>query len=127
MTPVPIHPPFKGSVENPVKADMPSGQRRYLKLLRTEEGEEIQFEYEDSVLGLDGTILDRFKVRNPAADKDNRNPWAQFVDLFKDEPEVPSYFRIYMDMYHPGILDNEPIPGFTLLAPGESEVRKKSE
>ncbi len=108
----------KGSLENPVLCDQPAGQRRYLNLLRGKEGEEVTYEYMDSVAGPAGRILDRFRVENPVRRKDTRNPLSQLLDYVSD-PVVPIYYRIYMDLYHPGHEDNEPVPGFVL-----GEVKK---
>lgn len=111
----------KGSVENPVLCDQPQGQRRYLNLLRGKEGEEAAYEYLDSVAGPRGRILDRFRVENPARRKDTRSPFSQLLD-YVSEPVVPIAFRVYMDLYHPGKEDNEPVPGFIL-----GEAKKDSQ
>jgi hypothetical protein len=90
-----------------------------LNLLRGKEGEEVTYEYLDSVAGPKGRILDRFRVENPLRKKDKRNPLSQLMDYVSD-PVVPIYYRIYMDLYHPGKEDPEPIPGFRLgEAPGQ--------
>jgi len=108
----------KGSLENPVLCDQPAGQRRYLNLLRGKENEPVQYEYLDSVPGPQGRILDRFAIENPERKKDKRSPISKALDYLRTDPEVPIYFRIYMDLYHPGKEDKEPVAGYKI---GESE------
>ena len=102
-----IDPPQKGSVANPVRCDMPLGQRDYLKRLRSEDNRKIAYEYVEAVLGPEGRILDIFKIENPAFRKGS--------GLFGENPENPRHFYIYMDMYHPNVRDMEAIPGYRLL------------
>lgn len=111
---VELVPPAKGSVENPVLCDMPAGQRRYLNLMRGKDGSEISYEYFDSVPGPKGRVLDRFLVENPLRKLDQRGVFAQLFDYLIADPVVPPYFRIYMDLYNPGVLDTEPVPGYVL-------------
>lgn len=108
-------PPAKGSVLNPVRCDMPMGQREYLKRLRTKKGDKVDYEYLDSVMGPDGHILDRFLIANPDSAHDDRSPFEIIADEMREKPKLPRKFRIYMDMYRPGERDDEPIPGFSLL------------
>jgi hypothetical protein len=113
---VDIQPPAKGSVENPVLCDQPEGQRRYLRLMRGPDGSPVKFEYLDAVQGPGGHILDRFKVENPARKTDKRSMFSQLWDYIASDPEVPVYFRIYMDLYNPGKLDTEAVPGYKVGA-----------
>lgn len=111
----------KGSVENPVLCDQPEGQRRYLNLLRGPDNERIEYDYLDSVPGPEGRILDRFQLENPARKTDTRGVFAKLLDYLISNPVVPVHFRIYMDFYHPGKIDLEPVPGYKLA---ESQEQK---
>lgn len=98
----------KGSVLNPVIADMPHGQREYLKRLRSKNGERVPYRFEDSVLGPEGRILDRFILDVP----EHFLRGGSFLDsMFGSDRQL----RIYMDMYHPGKRDLESVPGFDLV------------
>jgi hypothetical protein len=97
-----IEPPAKGSVLNPVKCDMPEGERRYLKRLLTTDNRPVEYEYYDSVIGADGKILDRFMLKNP----------LHGIEDSSGASKGPGSFRIYMDLYHRDTVDTEPIPGF---------------
>lgn len=82
-----------GSRENPIRVNMPPGERRYLSKLRCPDGEQPQFERAGSVgIGPYGNILDLYPVRCNG-----------------QEP-----VEVYMDMYFP---ENEtrPVPGFTIV------------
>ncbi len=99
----------KGSVMNPVLCDMPAGQRDYLKRLRSKNGERVPYRFEDSVLGPEGRILDKFLLDTP----EHFLRGGSFLDsLFGGSDRQ---LRIYMDMYHPGKRDMESIPGFELV------------
>lgn len=111
----------KGSVDNPVLCDLPAGERRYLNLLRTKEGEAVPYEYLDSVAGPKGHILDRFQIENPLRKKDPRSVFSKLLDYVLTDPVVPIYFRIYMDFYNPGKEDTEPVPGYLLGQPAEAK------
>lgn len=85
-----------GSRANPVRENMPEGERAYLRRLRCPGGEAPAFERKGSVgLGVYGNIVDLYGVACPG---------AASVD-------------VYMDMYHDGP-ENRPVPGFT-MAPSE--------
>lgn len=114
----------KGGVFNPVRCDMPAGQRAYLKLLRGPEGQPVQYEYRDAVVGPDGKILDRFLIRNPKYSPARRGLLDRLRDLTRADPDLPPWYRVYMSMYFPGELDREPIPGFKMMSdetPPESD------
>ncbi len=89
--------PF-GSMQNPVRADGPKGQRAYLQRLRCEDGTAPRFERRGSAgTGPYGTILDTYSV------------------LCAGAGMVPVHL-VYMDMYHEHI-EAAPIPGFTIVPP----------
>ncbi len=112
---VDLRSPAKGSVENPVECGSPLDQRGYLKRLRAADDlkRRMHYDYLDSVAGLDGVILDRFRVENPAPDK--RGFGAVFLDLFRSAPEYPPAFRIYMSIYGTSPCELEGIPGYGFL------------
>ena len=133
---VDLPPRAKGGVENPVLCDSPECQRNYLRRLRPPQkrGNEkrsdesrlaknrvdenfLYYEYSDVILGPKGKLLDRFIINNPldGSSEDPRGPWDVFMDLFRDTPLVPPAFRIYMDMYNPGVMDTKPVKGFRLI------------
>lgn len=85
-----------GSRENPVRCDMPDGERAYLERLRCPDGSPPRFERFGSVgVGPHGNILDGY-----------------LVHCGEDETTV------FMDMYHPGYIENEPVEGFEIVEPG---------
>lgn len=84
-----------GSQENPVRADMPAGQRAYLSRLRCADGKRPQFERVGSFgAGVYGRIIDGYEV------------------LCDDS--TPEKSMIYMDMYHPGHREAAAVAGFTI-------------
>lgn len=88
-----------GSEGNPVRCDMPPGERLYLQRLRCPGGTRPKFDRNGSVgLGPYGAIMDYYHVECPEADK--MKPQA-----------------VYMDMYHPGYQEKRPVPGFTIDPP----------
>lgn len=91
-----------GSQGNPVRCDMPRGERLYLSRLRCPGGAAPKFNRD----GSDGmspydAIMDIYTVTCPEADG--------------MEPQT-----IYMDMYHPNYREKRPVPGFTIVPPIES-------
>ena len=112
---VDVAPKAIGGVENPILCHLPEGERFYLKKLRTPDGGRVHFEYLDAVLGPEGRVLDRFSVANPAHIKSRRSLWAEFLDLLRTDPLLPRAFRIYLDMYHPGVEDGRVPSGFTAV------------
>lgn len=91
-----------GSRENPVRVDMPAGQRAYLDRLRCSNGKKPAYERVGNFgVGVFGSIIDGYQVVCPG----------------KGEPKES---MIFMDMYHPDHLETAPVPGFTIKpAPGE--------
>ena len=84
-----------GSKANPVRENMPEGQRAYLARLRCPGGEKPAFTRIGNVgPGVYRNIVDRYSVTCPGA----------------------SAVDVYMDMYHDGP-ELRPIPGFTIAPP----------
>jgi hypothetical protein len=85
-----------GSQENPVRADMPGGQRAYLGRLRCADGNRPTYSRVGSFgAGVYGRIIDGYEV------------------LCKDS--APEKSMIFMDMYHPGHKEAAAVPGFTII------------
>jgi hypothetical protein len=85
-----------GSQENPVRADMPGGQRAYLNRLRCADGNRPTYSRVGSFgAGVYGRIIDGYEV------------------LCKDS--APEKSMIFMDMYHPGHKEPAAVPGFTII------------
>ncbi|MES2987485.1 MAG: hypothetical protein V4808_06245 [Pseudomonadota bacterium] len=81
-----------GSEKNPVRVNMPGGERNYLARLRCADGSRPSFERAGSMgIGPFGNILDLYPVACTGKDA---------VD-------------VYMDMYHAKD-ESRPIPGFTI-------------
>ena len=86
--------PF-GSELNPVRADMPGGQRAYLNRLRCADGKRpAYFRVGSFGVGVYDRIIDGYEV------------------TCKDS--TPEKSMIYMDMYHPGHKEPAAVPGFTI-------------
>lgn len=86
-----------GSRENPVRVNMPEGQRGYLARLRCADGRAPEFMRVGSYgAGPFGSIIDGYDVRCVDAE--------------------PARSMIFMDMYHPNHDERAPPPGFTLSA-----------
>jgi len=85
-----------GSAQNPVRADMPAGQRAYLARLRCADGTPPAFERKGLIQATPfGSLVDGFELRCPGG----------------------SRTAIAIDMYHPGYAEPLPPQGFTLAAP----------
>jgi hypothetical protein len=85
-----------GSEANPVRVNMPEGQRAYLRRLRCADGAQPAAERAGSYgFGPFGSIIDGYRVKCPAA----------------AEPVV-----VFMDMYHPDHDETAAPAGFTLVA-----------
>jgi hypothetical protein len=84
-----------GSRQNPVRAEMPAGQRAYLARLRCSNGTAPTFERVGNLgAGVFGSIVDQFDVRC--------------------QNSAPLRTIIVMDMYFPGHVETRPVDGFTL-------------
>ena len=86
-----------GSEENPVRVNMPYGQRAYLAKLRCSDSKAPSFKRSGSVgIGPFGNIVDLYKVNCVDAE--------------------PAARDIYMDMYHPKHNETAAVPGYTIAA-----------
>ncbi len=86
-----------GSEKNPVRVNMPPGQRAYLARLRCSDGKKPDFERGGSVgPGPFGSIVDVYDVNCGAA--------------------APGNVAVYLDMYHPEHDEKNAVPGFTIVA-----------
>ena len=85
-----------GSRENPVRVNMPAGQRAYLYRLRCANGRIPTFERSGSFgPGPYGTIIDGYVVQCAGSQ--------------------PANSLIFMDMYHPTHNETKAPPGFTIV------------
>lgn len=84
-----------GSKENPVRANMPAGQRAYLGRLRCSDNSAPTFERGGSVgAGPYGGIMDVYTVKCASG--------------------TPATASVYMDMYHSHV-EAAAVPGFTIV------------
>jgi hypothetical protein len=80
-----------GSRTNPVRCDFPAGERAYLERLRCKDGSPVKCQRIGSVgAGPYGNMMDGYLV---------------FCGATRVE--------VIMDMYHPGYVESQPVPGFT--------------
>ncbi len=85
-----------GSRENPVRVNMPPGQRAYLDRLRCSNGARPAYGRVGNFgPGIYGSIIDGYRVICP-------------------DGGAPAESMIYMDMYHPEHYETAPVPGFTI-------------
>jgi hypothetical protein len=84
-----------GSENNPVRVNMPQGQRAYLSRLRCENGKKPKFERGGSVGG---------------------GPFGSIVDVYAVDcgKAAPGKVSVYLDMYHPQHREDAAVPGFTI-------------
>lgn len=83
-----------GAKTNPVRCEDPRGEREYLGRLRCSDGKRPAFSRIGSYgLGPYGNIIDGYRVKCDGA------------------AEV----TVFMDMYHEGYVEKEPVPGFTIV------------
>jgi hypothetical protein len=88
-----------GGRENPVRADMPAGQRAYLTRLRCSDGRAPAFERVGSA---------------------GMSPYLSIMDAYQvtcGAGATPASSVIYIDMYRAGHVEAKPVPGFTIVAP----------
>lgn len=86
-----------GAFENPVRANMPTGQRAYLQRLRCANGRAPRFERQGNYgAGPYGSIVDGYLVDCGASD--------------------PGEVMIYMDMYH-RLVETTAVTGFDIVDP----------
>ena len=87
-----------GSERNPVRAEMPPGQRAYLGRLRCADGNVPTFyRIGNFGSGAFGSIVDGYDVRCDGSS--------------------PAKSTIFMDMYFPGHVETRAVDGFTIVAP----------
>ena len=85
-----------GSQKNPVRAQMPQGQRAYLSRLRCADLSRPSYVREGSFgVGVYGNIIDAYEVTC--------------------EDSGPAKVRVFMDMYHAGFVETNAIPGFGIV------------
>lgn len=84
-----------GSAGNPVLAEGPPGQRAYLLRLRCPEGRAPTFDRAGSA-GL--------------------SPYGSIMDVYQVACDAPPMRSVYIDMYHPGHIEKQAVPGFTIVA-----------
>ncbi len=86
-----------GSDKNPVRVNMPYGQRAYLAKLKCSDGKTPAFQRGGSVgIGPFGSIVDVYDVDCGAA--------------------APGNVAVFMDMYHANHEEKNAVPGFTMDA-----------
>lgn len=85
-----------GSKDNPVRAQMPPGQRAYLARLRCADGNAPSFNRRGS-FGMSpyGNIVDGYDVQCAGSE--------------------PAENLIFIDMYHSGHVEDRPVPGYTIV------------
>ena len=88
-----------GSLQNPVLAQGPAGEQAYFARLRCQDGKQPFFERGGSVM--------------------ERSPYGSIMDVYEVVCDSPPRYEVFIDMYHPGYVELRPIPGFTIVAPGE--------
>jgi hypothetical protein len=81
-----------GSEQNPVRANMPQGERAYLSRLRCADGSAASFERAGSV---------------------GDSPYGNIMDLYRVQCGGAAPAKVYMDMYHSGE-ETRSIPDFTI-------------
>ena len=87
-----------GSAKNPVKAQGVEGEYRYLARLRCPE--------------------DKPPVVERQGSAGSMSPYGSIMDIYKAACDAPPAFIIFVDMYHPGHVEQTAVPGFTIVAPG---------
>jgi hypothetical protein len=86
-----------GDMTNPVKCDMPKGERAYLDRLRDINGNPVKYKRKGSFgVGVNGNVIDGYIVTN-------------------GDKEV----MVYMDMYFEKYVEKVAVPGFTIVQPTE--------
>jgi len=87
-----------GTEKNPVRAEMPPGQRAYLNRLRCSNGVAPKYERAGNLgAGAFGSIVDAYVLRCDGG--------------------APAESTVIMDMYFPGYVETKPVDGFTIVAP----------
>ena len=89
-----------GSPENPVKVQGVEGEYVYLARLRCPEDKPPVVERRGSA----GTL----------------SPYGSIMDIYEAACDAPPVFIIFVDMYHPGYVEQAAVPGFAIVAPGSN-------
>jgi hypothetical protein len=85
-----------GSKDNPVRADNPDGQHAYLRRLRCSDGKAPAYQRNGNLgAGIYKSIVDLYVVTCGGAQ--------------------PARTEVIMDMYFPGHVEQQPVPGFTIV------------
>ena len=85
-----------GSQQNPIRVNMPAGERDYLSRLRCSDGSAPQFQRMGNAgVGVFGNIVDVYDVRCLNG--------------------TPARSEIWMDMYFPSYRETNAPPGFTIV------------
>jgi hypothetical protein len=84
-----------GTEKNPIRADMPPGERAYLARLRCADGNAPTFQR----LGSAGI-----------------GPYANILDIYTVQCRDAAARSVYIDMYHDHV-ETAPVAGFTITAP----------
>lgn len=87
-----------GSAKNPVKVQGVEGEYRYLARLRCPENK--------------APVVERL---GSAGDM---SPYGSIMDIYQVVCDAPPKFTVFVDMYHPGYIEQAAVPGFTIVAPG---------
>lgn len=82
-----------GSMENPIRAEGPPGQRAYLERLRCGDGTAPAFKRQGS---------------------GGPSPFGGVIDYYAVQCQEQMIQSLVMDMYHPGYRERRPVPGFTI-------------
>lgn len=96
-----LEPGYLGSGNNPVRCEGPGGEKAYLNRLRCS----------------DGTRPRYYRVGSVSSDPPN--PYGNILDLYRVRCGK-TVVEVYMDMYHEGYVEAEPVPGFTIIKPSDS-------
>ena len=89
-----------GSENNPLRSQGVKGEHSYLQRLECPNGVPVSYER----LGSGGI-----------------SPWQFLMDIYRVECGKDLSFRIYMDLYHPGHIEKQPVAGMNIRAIGEAE------
>lgn len=84
-----------GNEKNPIRVNMPEGQRAYLARLRCSDGKAPSYQREGSI---------------------GAGPFGSIVDVYNVDcgEALPGKVSVYLDMYHPEHEENRPVSSFTI-------------
>jgi hypothetical protein len=86
-----------GSQGNPVRSEMPPGERGYLSRLRCPDGAAPAYQRAGSTAEL--------------------SPYGAIMDIYKVACGSSPPVTIFMDMYHPGYVERSAVSGFAIVGP----------